>query len=110
MILRNCLTEMKMPPPDNAGSACNRRRLFSGGGLVHRIGETPTRAAIQFNRQYLGMPRLLYKPVRSRHRQGLGSECCVAASNITVGSLEPPGLNCLAIVSNPFPCTTSLLF
>jgi hypothetical protein len=46
---------MKTPPPENAGGACNRRRLFSvNGGLVHRIGETPTRAAIQFNRQISG--------------------------------------------------------
>jgi hypothetical protein len=47
--------EMKTPTSDNAGGACNRRRLFSvNGGLVHRIGETPTRAAIQFNRQING--------------------------------------------------------
>jgi hypothetical protein len=47
--------EMRKPPPDNAKGALNRRRLSSvNGGLVDRIGETPTRAAIQFNRVIAG--------------------------------------------------------
>jgi hypothetical protein len=67
---------MKTPPSENAGGACNRRRLFSvSGGLVHRIGETPTRAAIQFNRQISGEASPVIQAGKKPSLTKLGSEC-----------------------------------
>jgi hypothetical protein len=93
--------EMRKPPPDNAKGALNRRRLSSvNGGLVDRIGETPTRAAIQFNRVIAGDASPVIQASKKPPPRNANN---AAAASIIVWWLGGiPALNCPQILSAPF--------
>ena len=93
--------EMRKPPPDNAKGALNRRRLSSvNGGLVDRIGETPTRAAIRFNRMITGDASPVIQASKKPPPRNANN---AAAASIIVWWLGGiAALNCPQILSAPF--------